>query len=167
VPPYGSLLAPACPRDPQRLRLAPVKAAVVIHIFAWDTDPPTPHTLYGGAKRRSDVPGPTPMGTPRWNTSSVRGLLCNPVSTGIAHRGKRRPVPARTRQAALRPVGPGLRHRPTPPEDWLPLPVPALSSQETCEAAQARLVQNSHRACRNTTAHQSLLRGLVSCGQCA
>jgi site-specific DNA recombinase len=166
VPPYGYLLDPECPRDPHRLRLDPVKAAVVIQIFAWYTDPQTPQTLYGVAKRLSDVQVPTPMGKPRWNASSVRGLLCNPVYIGIAHSGKSRPVPARTRKSALRPVGPGLSHRPTPPEDWLPIPVPALISQETFDAAQARLAQNSHMACRNNTAHQYLLRGLVSCGQC-
>ena len=165
MPPYGSLLDPECPRDPQRLRLDPVTAAGVTQIFAWYTDPQTSKPLYGVAKQRSDVPVPTPMGNPRWHASSVRGLLCHPVSTGIAQSGKSRPVPARTRKSALRPVGSGLSHRPTPPEDWRPIPVPALISQETCEAAQARLAQNSHRACRNNTAHQSLLRGLGSCGQ--
>src|ERR671933_2528156 len=44
VPPYGYLLDPECPRDPQRLRLDPVKAAVVTEIFAWYTDPQTPTT---------------------------------------------------------------------------------------------------------------------------
>ena len=166
VPPSGDLRDPACPRDPHRLRLDPVTATVVSHIVAWDTAPQTPQTLYGVATRRSDVPGPTPMGTPRWNASRGRGLLGNPVYPGIAQSGKSRPVPARTRQSALRPVGPGLSHRPTPPEDWLPSPVPARISQETCEAAQARLAQNSHRAGRHTTAHQSLLRGVVSGGPC-
>jgi site-specific DNA recombinase len=166
VPPYGYLLDPECPRDPQRLRLDPVKAAVVTEIFAWYTDLQTPTTLYGVAKRLSDLHVPTPMGKPRWNVASVRGILRNPVYTGIAHSGKSHPIPARTRHSALRPVGPGFSHRPTPPEDWLPMPVPALISQETFEAAQARLAQNRQSARRNNTAHQYLLRGLVSCGQC-
>src|SRR5438552_12979166 len=45
VPPYGSLLNPACPRDPSRLRLDPIKAAVVTPICAWDTDPQMARTL--------------------------------------------------------------------------------------------------------------------------
>src|SRR5436853_4588621 len=53
VPPYGYLLDPECPRDPNRLRLDPVKAAVVTQIFAWYTEPQTPSTLYGVAKRLS------------------------------------------------------------------------------------------------------------------
>jgi site-specific DNA recombinase len=166
VPPYGYLLDPEYPRDPSRLRLDPVRAAVVTHIFAWYTEPQTPSTLYGVAKRLSDAQLPTPMGKPRWNASSVRGILCNAVSIGRAHRGKRRPVPARQRQSALRPVGPGVSHRPTPPEDWTPSPVPAIMSPAICDAAQARLERHSRTARRNHTVYTSLLRGLVSCGQC-
>jgi DNA invertase Pin-like site-specific DNA recombinase len=151
VPPYGYLLDPECPRDPSRLRLDPVKAAVVTQIFAWDTEPQRPSTLYGVTKRLSDAQLPTPTGKPRWNTSSVRGILRNPVYTGMAHSGKSRPVPARQRKSALRPVGPGLSHRPTRPEDWVPIPVPALISAETFDAAQARLEHNSRTARRNNT----------------
>ncbi|HEY5866773.1 MAG TPA: recombinase family protein [Candidatus Tectomicrobia bacterium] len=43
--PYGSLLAPDRPRDPSRVRIAPVKAAVVTQSFAWDTDPRPPVSL--------------------------------------------------------------------------------------------------------------------------
>ena len=99
------------------------------------------------------------MGKPRWNASSVRGILCNPVYTGMAHSGKSRPVPARQRKSALRPVGPGVSHRPTLPEDWVPIPVPALISQETFDAAQARLEQNSRSARRNNTAYSTCCAG--------
>ena len=166
VPPYGYLLDPECPRDPSRLRLDPIKAAVVTQIFAWYTEPQTASTLYGVAKRLSDAQFPTPMGQPRWNASSVRGILHNQVYAGMAHSGKSRPVPARQRKSALRPVGPGVSHRPTPPEDWLPIPVPAIISQATFDAAQTRLERNSHTTRRNNTTYQYLLRGLVSCGQC-
>src|SRR5215207_9998151 len=44
VPPYGYVMDPERPRDPQRLRLDPVKAAVITQIFAWYTDPQTPAT---------------------------------------------------------------------------------------------------------------------------
>ena len=134
-------------------------------IFAWYTDPKRPSTLYGVAKRLSDAQLPTPMDKPRWNASSVRGILRNAAYTGMAHSGKSRPVPARQRKFALRAVGPGLSHRPTPAEDWLPLPVPALISQAAFDAAQARQAQNSRTARRHNTAHTYLLRGLVSCGQ--
>jgi site-specific DNA recombinase len=39
VPPYGSVMAPERPRDPQRLRLDPVNAAGITQILAWDYRP--------------------------------------------------------------------------------------------------------------------------------
>jgi site-specific DNA recombinase len=39
VPPYGDVMDPERPRDPQRLRRDPVKAAVITQIFAWDYRP--------------------------------------------------------------------------------------------------------------------------------
>jgi site-specific DNA recombinase len=166
VPPYGYVMDAERPRDPQRLRLDPVKAAVITQIFAWYTDPQTPATLYSVAKRLTDDHIPTPRGGPRWNVASVRGILRSPVYTGTAYSERTRPVPARIRQSALRPVGPGHSHRPAPPEEWLAIPVPAIITQETFAAAQARLARNTQMARRNNTTHDYLLRGLVSCGQC-
>jgi site-specific DNA recombinase len=48
VPPYGYVMDTERPRDPQRLRLDPVKAAVITQTFAWYTDPHTPATLQQG-----------------------------------------------------------------------------------------------------------------------
>jgi len=166
VAPYGYVLDPERPRDPQRLRLDPVKAAVVAQIFAWYTDPHAPATLYSVAKRLTEAQIPTRRGKPRWNVASVRGILCSPVYMGTAYSGRTRPAPARVRQSALRPVGPGQTRRPAPPEDWIPIPVPAIVSEETFAAVQARLARNTQMARRNNTAHEYLLRGLVSCGQC-
>ncbi len=166
VPPYGYVMDPERPRDPQRLRLDPVKAAVITQIFAWYTDPQTPATLYGVAKRLTDDQIPTPRGGPRWNVASVRGILRSPVYTGTAYSERTRPVPARIRRSALRPVGPGYSHRPAPPEEWIAIPVPAIVSPETFAAAQARLSRNTQMARRHNTTHDYLLRGLVSCGQC-
>jgi site-specific DNA recombinase len=166
VPPYGYVMDPERPRDPRRLQVDPVKAAVITQMFAWYTDPQTPATLYGLAKRLTDAQIPTPRGGPRWNVASVRGILRSPVYTGTAYSERTRPVPARMRQSALRPVGPGHSHRSAPPDEWIAIPVPAIVSQETFAAAQARLARNRQLARRNNTAHEYLLRGLVSCGQC-
>jgi site-specific DNA recombinase len=166
VPPYGSMRDPERPRDPQRLRVASVKAAVITQICAWSTAPQTPATRYGVAKRLTDDQIPTPRGGPRWNVASVRGLLCSPVYTGTASSERTRPVPARIRQAAVRPVGAGHSHRPAPPDEWMASPVPAILRQETFAAAQARLARHTHMARRHHTAHAYVLRGLVSCGPC-
>jgi site-specific DNA recombinase len=57
VPPYGYLMDPERPRDPHRLRVDPVKAAVITQIFAWDYRPPDAgHPLWRGqaSDRRPD-----------------------------------------------------------------------------------------------------------------
>jgi site-specific DNA recombinase len=46
------------------------------------------------------------------------------------------------------------------------MPVPAIIAQATCAAAQPRLERNVQLARRNNTAHEYVLRGLVSCAKC-
>src|SRR5438046_1534679 len=53
--PYGYLLDPDRPRDPSRVRIDPVQAAVVEQMFAWDTDPGQTPSLYQVAKRLSEA----------------------------------------------------------------------------------------------------------------
>ena len=164
--PYGYLLDPDRPRDPSRVRIDPVQAAVVAQLFAWYTDPGQTPSLYQVAKRLSEAQIPTPRGGKRWNVASVRGILRSPTYTGVAYSGRTRPAPARRRKSALQPVGSGQSQQPTPAEEWIAVPVPALISEETFEAAQHRLDRNVQMARRNNTTYAYLLRGLVSCGQC-
>jgi site-specific DNA recombinase len=166
VAPYGYMLDPEHPRDPNRLQIDPVKAVIVRQIFAWYTDPEKSVSLYWIAKKLSDDQIPTPKGGVRWNVATIRGILRNPAYAGTAYSGRTRPAPARQRKSALQPVGPGQSHQATPPEEWIAIPVPAIISQETFEAAQHRLDQNKQMARRNNTTHAYLLRGLVSCTQC-
>jgi site-specific DNA recombinase len=84
VAPYGYILDAEHPRDPSRLRLDPVKAAIVTQIFAWYSEPQPPVSLYSVAKRLSEAQVPTPTGKPRWNVASVRGILRSPVYAGTA-----------------------------------------------------------------------------------
>src|SRR5918996_6253015 len=53
--PYGYLLDADRPRDPSRVQIDPVQAAVVEQMLAWDTDPREPISLYEVAKRLSDA----------------------------------------------------------------------------------------------------------------
>jgi site-specific DNA recombinase len=163
---YGYILDAEHPRDPARVQVSPVEAAIVRQIFAWYTDPEEKLSLYATAKRLSDQGIPTPSGGQRWNVSSIREMLKNPAYTGTAYANRTRPVPARQRKSALLPVGPGASKRPTPEEEWIPIPVPAIISQEQFDQAQTRLSLNQQMSRRNNTKHQYLLRGLVSCGQC-
>lgn len=49
-------------------------------------------------------------------------------------------------------MGPGQSQQPTAAEEWMAVPVPAIMSQETFEAAPSRLDRNVHMARRNNTA---------------
>ena len=164
--PYGYILDVERPRDPSRVQIDPVKAAIVQQIFAWYTDPHSPASLYMVAKRLSDDHIPTPTGKPRWNVASIRGILRSPAYVGRACTGRSQCVPAQRRKSALAPVGSGQSQRPAPAEEWIAIAVPPIISQETFDLAQARLEQNKQMARRNNTSHDYLLRGLVSCGGC-
>src|SRR5262249_21300320 len=109
---------------------------------------------------------PTPRGKRRWNPSTVRNILRSPLYYGMAAYGRTRPVPARRRKSALEKVGPGVSTQPTPPEEWVMIAVPAIVSREVFDVAQRRLNQNKQMARRNNSAHEYLLRSLVSCGCC-
>lgn len=164
--PYGYLLDLEHPRDPSRVQIDPVQAAVVEQMFAWYSEPGQPMSLYEVAKRLSEAQIPTPRGGKRWNVASIRGILRSPAYMGIAYSGRTRSAPARRRRSALQPVGSGQSGQPAPEEDWIAVPVPAIISPTTFEAVQAHLDRNVQTARRNNTAHDYLLRGLVSCGQC-
>jgi site-specific DNA recombinase len=164
--PYGYLLDPERPRDPSRVRVDPVQAAVVEQMFAWYSDPAEAISLYEVAKRLSDAQIPTPRGGKRWNVASVRGILRSPVYIGVAYSGRTRPAPARRRRSALQPVGSGQSLEPAAQEEWIAVPVPALISEATFDTVQRRLDRNVQMARRNNTTYAYLLRALVSCGQC-
>jgi len=149
--PYGSLLDPERPRDPSRGRLAPVQAAVGEPMVAWYTDAGQAPSLSQVAKRLSAAQIPPPRGGTRWNVAAVRGLLRSPTYTGGASSGRTRPAPARRRTSALQPVGSGQSQPPAPAEEWIAVPVPAIISEATFEAAQHRLDRNVPMARRNHT----------------
>lgn len=152
--PYGYLLDAERPRDPSRVRLDPVQAAVVEQMFAWYDDPGQLVSLYEVAKRLSDAQIPTPRGGKRWNVASVRGILRSPAYMGIAYSGRTQPAPARRRKSALQPVGSGQSEQPAPADQWIAVPVPAIISQETFEAVQQRLDRNIQRARRHNTTYE-------------
>ena len=163
---YGYILDPEHPRDPNRVRVDPIKANVVQQIYAWYTDPEMHVSIHWIVNQLNAQKIPTPRGGKRWNPSTVRGILRSPTYTGTAYSGRTRPVPARRRKSALLPVGRGESIQPSPPEEWIAVSVPAIIDQELFMAAQARLEKNKNMAQRNNKSHNYLLRGLVSCGKC-
>jgi site-specific DNA recombinase len=64
------------------------------------------------------------------------------------------------------PVGPGESWVWRPREEWIPIPVPAIVTQEVFDLVQEKLTHNQQSAARNNKSHDYLLRALVSCGTC-
>jgi len=126
-------------------------------MFAWYAD--EGRSLFGLAKKlqRDAIAPPRVQG--RWNVTTVRGILTNPVYTGEVYAG-------RIQEAC----GTGVTATPRrlrPREDWMRVAsIPALVTQEQYDRVQAKLAQNRQFARRNNTAHAYLLRALVSCGVC-
>jgi DNA invertase Pin-like site-specific DNA recombinase len=112
----------------------------------------------------------TRTGKPRWDRSTVWGMLRNPAYAGRACFGKT----MRTDQAAGLNRTARLAGRATPRhytvtdrdrEDWLEIPVPALVAEDTWQRVQRRLADNKRYATRNSI-NPSLLQGICACSSC-
>ena len=112
---------------------------------------------------------PTRTGTPHWGSSTIWAILRNPAYTGIAAYGRRRVTgePAkpmrRTRQRGRHSGRSAYEH--VGPEHWLPIPVPALITEQQYALAQELLERNRRLSPRNTR-KPSLLQGILVCREC-
>jgi site-specific DNA recombinase len=77
TPPFGYRLDPERPRHAAGVRVDPGEAALVARLFDWYLEPQG--TVCRLARRLTDLGVATPMGKPRWNVASVRGILRNPA----------------------------------------------------------------------------------------
>src|SRR5438128_4884597 len=161
--PYGYRGHPERPRDPALVEVDEAAAAVVRELFQAYADGEA--TLHALAVRLTARGIASPTGRCFWSATSVRAILTNPAYIGEAVSGRLQSRQSRRRRSALEPVGRGVSVQPTPREQWITVPVPAIISPEVFNAAQHRLVTNQQLARRNTI-YPYLLRGLVSCGSC-
>jgi site-specific DNA recombinase len=165
-PPYGYRLHPERPRDPMGVRLEPAEAAIVAEIFA--------EYLKDGAgiirvaEQLFAQQVPSPSGKARWGLSSLRGILTNPAYTGQVFANRMRYRHPKIRRSATHPIGhPHDSAVLAPKEEWIPVTrIPAIVTQVQFDLVQAKLAKNQSFASRHNTAHQYLLRALVSCGIC-
>jgi site-specific DNA recombinase len=165
-PPYGYRLDPDRPRDPTQVRIEESEAVVVQTIFADYLE--EDHTLYGVAHQLMERGILAPSGMRRWSPATLAAILKNPAYTGTVYLGRTRARPSQGRFSALRPVSAVDNGRiRTPREEWIRIAtIPAVVSEETFDRAQTKLAQNQSFARRNNTAHEYLLRAMVSCGHC-
>jgi site-specific DNA recombinase len=164
--PYGFRMSPDRPRDPRGVTLDPAEAAVVAELFALYREPGM--SLMRLAMHLDARGVPTPSGTPRWSSPTIRGILRNPTYTGQIHAQRTQYRAPTHRRSATHPIGrPHGTAVPQPADTWLLVgQVPAVVSQAHFDEVQAKLATNRSFASRNNTAHQYLLRALVSCGCC-
>jgi site-specific DNA recombinase len=110
----------------------------------------------------------TRTGAPRWDRSTVWGMLRNPAYCGRACFGKteirarQRVVPWRQRNGL---AGPDSRNHERPRQDWIEIAVPALISEETFLLAQEQLEKNKRHSLRRTI-EPTLLQGILICERC-
>lgn len=164
--PYGYRMDPERPRDPLGLRLEAAEAAVVQTLFARYAEQEV--SLFSLAQSLEREGIRSPSGLPRWNPSTLRQVLKNPIYMGQLYANRIRTVAVRKRGSALGSVSPVSRGAVARPRDeWIAVgSAPAIVSEEQFESVQARLAQNRQFAMRNSKAEAYLLRALVSCGVC-
>lgn len=165
-PPYGYRLDPGRPRDPGGVSVAPDEAAVVAELFALYQEPTMSLAQLAKTLQRRGIP--TPSGKQRWCGPTIRGILGNPTYTGQVYAQRTRYREPQIRRSATHALGhPHGSATPRPPDAWIAVgAVPPIVAQASFDQVQAKLAQNRSFSSRNNTAHQYLLRALVSCGRC-
>ena len=113
---------------------------------------------------------PTTTGKPRWDRSTLWGMLRNPAYCGRAAFGKTRQSDERpkvTRPVRRRGERSSVRSatRDCLREQWIDVAVPPIVSEEIFDLAARRLEDNKRFAARRTK-EPSLLQGLVACQSC-
>jgi len=112
----------------------------------------------------------TRTGKPRWDRSTVWGMLRNPAYAGRACfgktvRGEQSAGLNRTARLAGRAVPRHYTVIDRPREQWLQIAVPAMVSEDTWARVQRRLADNKRFAARNSN-DPSLLQGICACSSC-
>jgi len=151
-----------------RYEIIPDEARVVRQVFTWVSQD---RLTIGEVCRRLTQAGElTRTGRTVWDRSVVWGILRNPAYQGTAAFGKTRLEPRRPRLRAQRnrPVQPrrAVSVSNVPPEDWIPIPVPALVEPEVFAAIEAQLQENKRHARQSRRGALYLLQGLLQCQHC-
>lgn len=131
-----------------RYEIIPEQAQVVRRIFAWVGQE---RLSIGEVTRRLSAAAiSTHRGKPVWDRTTVWGLLRNPAYCGRAAFGKTCVGNGRTPLRPRRGQPAQPRHpksgRDTPPQDWIPIAVPAIVSEELFAAVAEQLQENLRHA---------------------
>jgi site-specific DNA recombinase len=144
------------------------EAQVVLKMFAWVGIEGC--SLGQVCKRLKEQGIVTRTGKATWDRTTVRDMLKNPAYMGEARFNKVHNVPARPRLRPRRGVAEFPRRHtgkePTPPEDQIPITVPAIVEPALFAAAQERLAEHREHPGRAALRPRYLLAGLVVCQTC-
>ncbi|HKR61975.1 MAG TPA: recombinase family protein, partial [Pyrinomonadaceae bacterium] len=136
-------------------------------IFAAYLEPQTSIRAVGVRIQALGVPAPA--GKTRWNVTTIRNILTNPVYMGRAFACRTRAQMPCRRASPTKPISKSGRSSAiaVTREHWIEVGrVPAIVTEEQFEMVQTKLSQANRFAKRNNSAHQYLLRSLISCGLC-
>jgi len=136
--------------------IEPKEADVIRMIFDWLVKDGM--SLRGIQHRLIEMGVPTRTGKTFWQRATLNRLVTDPVYIGQWYYNKHIARPANTEHVRKRQV-----HKPK--EQWIPVDVPAIVTQDIFEAAQRQLAKNSAFSYRNTK-RAYLLSGLLVCGNC-
>lgn len=153
-----------------RWEIHPEEAAVIEQMFRWMGLEGCSLAEIGRRLKQRGIR--TQTGRETWLSRTIWGMLKNEAYKGATRFGKTCSSERRTR-LRLRPHRGCPEHPrrarsvlPTPIGDQIPIPVPALVSEELFEAVQERLLENKERNRRPPQGVRYLLQGLVVCKRC-
>lgn len=166
VAPYGYCYIPVHESNGGRWAVNEGEARVVRQIYDWYVSQAL--TIHQLLQRLQDAGAQAPARGKRWQFSTVQAILKRRDYTGKAYYNQT--------QACHDGVGQPKRHgrgpkqAPVrvlrPSEEWIPVQVPPLISEEIWLQAQERLAMNHKFAQRNNHKHFYLLRSLLVCSHC-
>jgi site-specific DNA recombinase len=144
------------------------EAITVRNIFSWMG---RDRMSIGEVCRRLDNEGiPTQKGKKHWDRSVIWAMLKNPAYKGEAAFGKTKTgkiLPQiRPQKHATGHPKKGYSVYPVEENDWITIPVPAITSQALFEVVQEQLAQNRKTARTRRRGASYLLQGLVVCARC-
>jgi site-specific DNA recombinase len=151
-----------------RWEIHPEEATVIEQMFRWMGYEGCSLAEIGRRLRQQGTL--TQTGRVNWLSRTIWGMLKNAAYRGTALFGK---TCSSERQTRLRPHRGRAEHPRrvrsvlnTAPQDQIPIPVPALVSEELFDAVQDRLLENKKRNRRPPHGVRYLLQGLVVCKRC-
>jgi site-specific DNA recombinase len=143
------------------------EARVVRQIFNWVGQERC--SIGEVCRRLKEQKVPSPKGKSYWDRTTVWGILKNTAYRGVAGFGKTQigEIRKRLRVQRGRPEQPRRAYSVyDTPERVVPIPVPALVSEELFAAVGEQLAENRRRQRQRARGARYLLQGLLVCQQC-